>query len=146
MNEKKGNFFLVELVVNCLIFTICAAVCLSLFVVGFNESDESRELSMATLTAQSIAETVKACDGNKNEIATYIMMSEQDNINYVYYNEDWIEVSTKEESKFYATFSLSENNGLISSNIEIIDTDDTSIYSLKVAKYVSEIGGAVYEN
>ncbi len=146
MGEKKGNFFLVELVVNCLIFTICAAVCLTLFVVGFNESDESRELSMATLTAQSIAETIKACDGDENKISNYIITTPSENLNYIYYNEDWQEVKTKEESKFYATFSLSENNGLVISTIEIIDTDDTSIYSLEVAKYVSGDRGAVYEN
>ncbi len=142
MVEKKGNFFLVELVINCLIFAICAAVCLSLFVLGFNDSEESRALSMATLSAQNIAEVIKACDGDEEEIKNHIMMGEKDGVKCVYYNEDWQAVQTQEESEFYALVSIEENNGFVSSFIEVMDEEDNSVYVLEVAKYIDENGGS----
>ncbi len=142
MIEKKGNFFLVELVVNCLIFAICAAVCLSLFVLGFNNSQKSRELSMATLSAQNIAEVIKACDGDEEEISSHIALGEKDGVRCVYYNKDWEVVTSQEESEFYALVSIEEENEFVSSFIEVMDEENNMVYYLEVAKYVGDNGGS----
>ncbi len=133
MGEKKGNFFLVELVINCLIFTICAAVCLNLFVRGFQESKESQDLSMATLAAQNIAEVLKATNANEKEMAEAIIVSSE---NIIYYNENWENIQNQEGSMFTASINTLKDEEFMSSVIEISDKNGNFIYSLEVAKYI----------
>ena len=57
---KKANLFLIELVLNLLIFALCAAVCVGLLVHARRMCAQSTRLTQAVYLAQSAAETWKA--------------------------------------------------------------------------------------
>lgn len=57
---KRANLFLIELVMNLFIFTLCAAVCVGLLVHARSMSMDSASLTQAVYVAQSAAEHWKA--------------------------------------------------------------------------------------
>lgn len=56
----RSSLFLVELVIDLLLFALCAAVCVGLLVHARGMSRESTRLTSAVYIAQSIAEDWKA--------------------------------------------------------------------------------------
>ena len=57
---KKANLFLIELVLNLLIFALCAAVCVGLLLHARSMSLESTRLTQAVYLVQSTAEALRA--------------------------------------------------------------------------------------
>ncbi len=139
-SHSKTRYFLFELVINCLIFAISAAVCLNLFAFGFIQNQESRDLSMATLESQSIAETFKASGGNIDLLGELLQNDVQQNGTVLYYDRDWNRVSAADTARHSITLSLSnDGKGLYTANI-LVKTDTETIYELLVQQYHAEEG------
>ena len=59
MNQSsKSRYFLVELLTNCLLFAVAAAICIAIFAHGNMTGKKSAALSMAVAEAQNVAESV----------------------------------------------------------------------------------------
>ena len=53
---KRTNLFLLELVLDLVLFTLCAVVCVALLLTAKGMSQESRQLTEAVYIAQDAAE------------------------------------------------------------------------------------------
>ena len=84
MKTSKSAVFLFELMIIIFVFTLAAAVCTQIFAAAFNMSTESRELTMSSINAQTVAEHFKA--------------GEQD-AGILYFDRDW--VATDEHAAYY---------------------------------------------
>jgi len=60
MKTSKSAVFLFELMIIILVFALAAAVCTQIFASAWKMSTESRELTMSSINAQTIAEQFKA--------------------------------------------------------------------------------------
>lgn len=73
MNERirptRSGLFAIELLIAVGIFTLCAAICVGLFVRAEVLSRESEELTHAVNTARNIAENFKASEGELEKTA-----------------------------------------------------------------------------
>ncbi|MBP1737218.1 MAG: hypothetical protein H6Q60_1099 [Oscillospiraceae bacterium] len=58
--KKQSPLFLTELIFSLVIFSLCAAVCVSLIVRAQTISTDSRQLSQALMLAETVAEEFKA--------------------------------------------------------------------------------------
>lgn len=59
MKNKAANLLL-ELLMCTVIFTLCAYICISLFIKASNKSREAELLSRSVLACRSVAEEIKA--------------------------------------------------------------------------------------
>ncbi len=133
IQSAQSRHFLVELIVNLLFFFIMAAVCLSIFTNGHTISNNSHTLSMATLQAQSAAESFKASKGDTQLLADILNVTSSEDLN-LYYDENWL--LTSEENAVY-TLNLDVENSsenMHSATIAIAKGDDL-IYTLEVKSY-----------
>jgi len=64
MKTSKSAVFLFELMIIILVFVLAAAICTQIFAAAFKMSTESRELTMSSINAQTIAEQFKAGDSD----------------------------------------------------------------------------------
>lgn len=64
MNARRDSLLLTELVLNILIFALCAAACTGVLMRASAISRESRELTAATYIAQTAAESFGGKDGS----------------------------------------------------------------------------------
>ena len=55
MKTSKSAVFLFELMIIILVFVLAAAVCTQIFASAFTMSTESRELTMSSINAQTVA-------------------------------------------------------------------------------------------
>ena len=71
--RSKTTLFLIELIVAVGVFSLCAAVCLSLFASAKRMTAESTALNGAALSAQSAAECFKAESGDLARCAAVLL-------------------------------------------------------------------------
>ena len=60
MRTSKSAVFLFELMIIILVFVMAAAICTQIFAAAFKMSTESRELTMSSINAQTVAEQFKS--------------------------------------------------------------------------------------
>ena len=90
-NRSKSTLFLMEQLIVILIFAICAAVCVQIFVSSYLTTVESKDRSNALIAAESCAESYKATFGNLAETAELLggeLSPEADAI-AVLYDKQW---------------------------------------------------------
>jgi Tfp pilus assembly protein PilE len=126
MKTSKSAIFLFELMIIILVFSIAAAVCVSIFAKAFNMSKESEDLTMSAITAQTAAEEYKAGVSDLKQR---------------YYDADW-EPATEDKAMYtVAIEGAGEADGLRSANVVVYKIDGSkhdNIFSIPVSKYEGE--------
>ena len=92
MKTSRSAVFLFELMIIILVFTLAAAICASIFASAFKISTESRELTMSSINAQTVAEQFKA---GKADIES------------LYFDKDWV---ATDAANAYYSIELDEQN------------------------------------
>lgn len=123
---------LVELVVAVLLFALCSAVCVKIFVTAKLISDDSANLSYAVVAAQSAAECFKSCGGDATKTANLLDGSSDGSNFSVYYNEGWNCV--KENGKYILFGEITEKQRLKYCKITVND-DKNELFSISVASH-----------
>ena len=122
MRTSKSALFLFELMIIILVFTFAAAVCTQIFASAYNMSMESRELTMSSMNAQTIAEEFKA---GKPDIEP------------LYFDRDW---TATDKAGAYYTIKLEDQNDSSSMRQAYVnvykDKESSSIFSLHVKEFV----------
>ncbi len=138
MKSKRPNsrYFLLELIINSLFFILASAVCLNLFAFGYTSSDDSRNLSKATMEAQNAAEILKATGGDLSLVADALQGSVTDNVCSVSYDENW---QAGAGDAFALNVTVGTSDGMLSGDIIITDREG-EVYSLNVKRFIGEEG------
>lgn len=68
-HNSKSGLFLMEMIIVILFFSICSAVCVSIFAKARIMADDSRDLNNAVIRSSNIAEIYKAAGGELNKTA-----------------------------------------------------------------------------
>ena len=91
VRSTRSGLFTIELLIDIGVFSLCAAVCVGLFVSSELISQESTDLTRAVRLAQSAAECYKASAGDLTRTQTLIggVWSEEESQLRVWYDEDW---------------------------------------------------------
>ena len=124
------NYFLIELVANCFLFALCAAVCVMLFAQAHQKSEQGYALSMATIHAQNTAEAVIATQGNLSRMCELLGGTNEQGEYTQFFNQDW-KAATHKEAVYTLTAILRAQDGLIYARIEVMQAQ-SCIYALDV--------------
>ena len=111
--RSKTTLFLIELIVAVGVFSLCAAVCLSLFASAKRMTAESTALNGAALSAQSAAECFKAESGDLARCAAVLgaEMDENGAALRIYYDEQW-RITGAAEAAYVLTLSARPSSDL----------------------------------
>ncbi len=133
-NHNRSKYFLFELMFNCLFFTVAAAICINLFIYGTVLSKQSRDISRASIEAQTLAEAFKSSDGDVNLLENTVGGTlEQDTV-YLYFDERWNRLEQPDDMGFVVAADVSANNNMSYADI-IVSSNQQEIFSLSVAKF-----------
>ena len=120
MKVSKSAVFLFELMVIILVFTIAAAICTSIFAESFNMSKESKDLTMSSINAQTLAERFKAGE---------------DNIDTQYFNKDWEAVGESEAAYTIKVDADTSSASMRAASVTVY-REDESFFSITVKEFV----------
>jgi hypothetical protein len=122
MKVSKSAIFLFELMIIILVFTLAAAICTQIFASAYSMSSESRDLTMSSINAQTVAEHFKSGVVDEEPL---------------YFDREW--KATTEANAFY-TVLLSEEAGdpqMREAYVNVFRADkDESIFTLHVKEFV----------
>ena len=137
-NKSKTSLFLMELIIAILFFSICAALCMQLFVQAHILGQKTKELNHAVAISQGFAETMRGTDGSIEAILEYYPNAVSDNESFfeVYYDDDFAPCEYS-EAKYVGDVTLSPNGAIQNMDIVIVRIDSyEEIYSLNATKYM----------
>jgi hypothetical protein len=124
MKVSKSAIFLFELMITILIFVICAAICINIFVKAHGYSSKSEDLTNAVAVAVSEVEMFKA----EPEKAT-------DHTDY--YTGDWNKTDTETRSAFKVIANLNKTGNGMYTYVVTISNEQNTIYKIESKKYVA---------
>lgn len=142
MNQSsKSRYFLVELLVNCLLFAIAAAICIAIFAHGNITGKKSTALSMAVAEAQNVAESVKAAEGDLQTLDTLLDTGEKGGVYTLRYDADWQRLPAGADAVYElrAVIAVDDKN-MLQADISVTDGAET-IYTLRVLRYLGAKNG-----
>ncbi|MCL1819819.1 MAG: hypothetical protein FWG36_04075 [Oscillospiraceae bacterium] len=111
MNRRsKASLFLLEQLIVILVFALCAAACVRVFVFSYTTANNTRDTSNALLIAESAAEAFKFTGGDIGR--TTSILSGAAGSGEIHYDGDW-KPSAKSEAVYSLVFSQLENDGTV---------------------------------
>ena len=92
IKPTRSGLFAIELLISIGVFSLCAAICVGLFVRSEVISQTSADLSRAVSEARSAAECYKAAGGNLEKMADLTGGTLENGTLRLYYDQDWQKV------------------------------------------------------
>lgn len=89
IKPTRSGLFAIELLISIGVFSLCAAICVGLFVRSEVISQTSSDLSRAVSEARSAAECYKAAGGNLEKTADLTGGTLENGTLRLYYDQDW---------------------------------------------------------
>lgn len=130
-----------ELVLDLVIFSVCAIICLQVFASAHLESVRSAALSQLGIEAQGIAELFKSGSGDVASLASLPAAQREGDTVVWYYDQDLF-ATTKDEAHFVLTCVVDESQPVKEAHI-ILNEGSERLFEYKVSSYRLGGGGGL---
>lgn len=131
--RSKSSLFLMEIILNILLFSVLLVVGLQFFIKTHLLTRETYDLQEAVTCSSNIASIYQSGDGSldvvKEHYPNAVVVRDQ---LFIYFNENFSECS-KEESSYSSTVSLLQSKNINTVNITIYTKELEELYSLDVS-------------
>ena len=131
--RSKSSLFLMEIILNILLFSVLLVVGLQFFIKTHLLTRETFALQEAVTCSSNIASIYQSGDGSldvvKEHYPNAVVVRDQ---LFIYFNENFSECS-KEESSYSSTVSLLQSKNINTVNITIYTKEHEELYSLDVS-------------
>ncbi|MDR1421929.1 MAG: hypothetical protein LBI64_03585 [Coriobacteriales bacterium] len=139
--------FFLELVLDLVVFVLCATVCLQVFASAKTTSDLSAATSRLGVEAQTLAENFKATGGDMDALAGRFPASEVAGQTLsLYYDGDFVPVGSRDDAMYLLSCEASDDGALHQAQISAQRIDDPTeadiLFDFVVARYVPTIASA----
>lgn len=126
IKPTKSGLFAIELLIAVGVFSLCAAICVGLFVRSEVMSQDSAGLNRAVAEARSAAECFKAVGGDLEKTAE--LTGGQiigDTTLFISYDQSWHKLDAGAESAFDITLTLRPEDGYTGASLSVQRYDRT---------------------
>ena len=126
IKPTRSGLFAIELLIAVGVFSLCAAICVGLFVRSEVMSQDSADLNRAVAEARSAAECFKAVGGDLEKTAE--LTGGQiigDTTLFISYDQSWHKLDTGAESAFAITLTLRPEDGYTGASLSVQRYDRT---------------------
>ncbi len=126
IKPTRSGLFAIELLIAVGVFSLCAAICVGLFVRSEVMSQDSAGLNRAVAEARSAAECFKAVGGDLEKTAE--LTGGQiigDTTLFISYDQSWHKLDAGAESAFDITLTLRPEDGYTGASLSVQRYDQT---------------------
>ena len=142
----RTRAFLLEMLLNMLIFALCAVVALQIFVQGKIATNESEALTVLTLDAETLAETFKVSEGDLSTLTLASLDGETkgkltaEGTLVFYYNHE-LRQTNADGAQYTLELAPKEEGDDRVNTIEIVGhSSDKEFFSFEVAQFKPKEG------
>jgi Tfp pilus assembly protein PilE len=131
-----------ELVLDLVIFAVCAVICLQVFAEAHLESTRSAALSQLGIEAQGIAELFKSGEGGIDDLAALYPDGQREGDTVRWYYDQDLSPATGEDASFVLTCTVDGSQPVGKAQI-MLEEGATQLFSYDVRSYHGGAGGAL---
>ncbi len=106
IKPTKSGLFAIELLIAVGVFSLCAAICVGLFVRSEIISQDSADLNQAVTAARSASECFKAAGGDLQRTAELTGGEVSNGVLFLEFDGDWQKIPAGEPGTFELTMTL----------------------------------------
>lgn len=126
IKPTRSGLFAIELLIAVGVFSLCAAICVGLFVRSEVMSQDSADLNRAVTEARSAAECFKAVGGDLEKTAELTGgQISGDTTLFISYDQSWHKLDAGAESAFDITLTLRPEDGYTGASLSVQRYDRT---------------------
>ncbi len=126
IKPTRSGLFAIELLIAAGVFSLCAAICVGLFVRSEVMSQDSTDLNRAVAEARSAAECFKAVGGDLEKTAELTGgQISGDTTLFISYDQSWHKLDAGAESAFDITLTLRPEGGYTGASLSVQRYDRT---------------------
>ena len=126
IKPTRSGLFAIELLIAVGVFSLCAAICVGLFVRSEVMSQDSTDLNRAVAEARSAAECFKAVGGDLEKTAELTGgQISGDTTLFISYDQSWHKLDAGAESAFDITLTLRPEDGYTGASLSVQRYDRT---------------------
>ncbi|MDR1087745.1 MAG: hypothetical protein LBL23_00405 [Coriobacteriales bacterium] len=137
----RSRAFFLELLLNMLMFAVCAVVALQVFAQGRIATDESAALTILTLDAETLAETYKTTTGELGTLAS--SLEDRDHAGeltgegkLVYYYNNQLEPSSADDARYTLVLTpVAGTDGPVNTIAIAGYTDQRQLFGFEASQY-----------
>lgn len=119
IKPTRSGLFTIELLIAVGIFSLCAAICVGLFVRSEVMSQDSANRNRAVSEARSVAECFKAAGGDLEKTAELTGGQIVENTIFVAFDENWEKLETGAESAFEVALFVKPDRGYAGASLSV---------------------------
>lgn len=135
---SRTRLFLLEMMVNLLVFCVGAAICLMAFARAYALSAESRVLTQAQRTAENAAMALRSLDGDLSALPYILDGQMQDGKFTAWYSQDWQPVAEKDGIYQMVVSAKMGENHVLDIKITIYSPARETVLALPLRQYVGD--------
>ena len=125
VRPTRSGLFTIELLVAVGVFTLCAAICVGLFVRSEVISRDSADLNKAVTEAQRVAECFKAAGGDLSRTAQLVGGTVGGEVMTILYDADWRRLDTQAGEVFRLSLEPNGGDGFASAELSVARAEET---------------------
>ena len=126
IKPTRSGLFAIELLIAVGVFSLCAAICVGLFVRSEVMSQDSADLNRAVAEARSAAECFKAVGGDLEKTAELTGgQISGDTTLFISYDQSWHKLDAGAESAFDIALTLRPEDGYTGASLSVQRYDRT---------------------
>ncbi|MDE6899629.1 MAG: hypothetical protein K2P15_00995 [Oscillospiraceae bacterium] len=119
IKPTRSGLFAIELLIAVGVFSLCAAICVGLFVRSEVMSQESADLTRAVSEARSVAECFKAAGGDLEKTAELTGGQIVEDTVFVAFDENWEKLGPGAQGTYEAVLACSPESGYTGASLSV---------------------------
>ena len=119
IKPTRSGLFAIELLIAVGVFSLCAAICVGLFVRSEIMSQDSADLNRAVSEARSAADCFKAAGGGLEKTAELTGGRIVENTIFIGFDQNWKKLEAGEESAFEAALYVKPDSGYTGASLSV---------------------------
>lgn len=123
IRPTRSGLFAIELLTAIGVFSLCAAICIGLFVRAEVVSQDSADLTQAVSAARSVAEDFKAAGGDLARTAELSGGTTSQDGLLLDFNEDWFPENSGGDGVFHLELSPAQGGGCARASLSVTGRD-----------------------
>ena len=120
IRPTRSGLFMIELLIAVGVFTLCAAVCVGLFVRAEVMSRESADLTRAVAEARSVAECWKAAGGDFEKTAELCGGTVEQDTLVIGFDRNWEQTASASDAAFFAMMEPVAADGYAAATLRVV--------------------------
>ena len=119
IKPTRSGLFAIELLIAVGVFSLCAAICVGLFVRSEVMSQDSADLNHAVSEARSVADCFKAAGGNLEKTAELTGGQIIENTIFIAFDQDWEKLEAGAEGAFEVALFTKPDTGFTGASLSV---------------------------